>query len=205
MTRVSPEMLVTGAVGSYLIGACWAVLLVTAAVTVMSVETGADFYLSVGVGVGMISILLWVGGCVCEGIGWIALRRMHPGVASFVGFATATLPGTYGIVLMMSAMSDSAAAFHLLVWMQLTLYACVLAYTLARSGDRSRLLPATVGFALAVVGILGLYLTTLAEPGSTGSIVFLFVALGGMAIGHLALGNYFRHTAAMARALDSFR
>jgi hypothetical protein len=198
-------MLVTGAVGSYLMGACWIVLLLTAAVTIMSVQKSANWFYSIGIGGGMISIMLWVAGCVCEGIGWIALRRLHPGVASFVGFATATLPGTYGIVLMMSAMNDSATAFHLLVWMQLTLYACVLAFILARTGDRARLMPATSGLALAMVGIIGVYLTMLVEPGSVASVVFVFAALGGMSVGHLALGNYFRHSAAMARALDSFR
>jgi hypothetical protein len=203
--RISPDMIVTGAVGSYLIGACWLILLLTVAFSSVNADRGLDFFMAVGIGVGMVSILLWVGGCICEGIGWIGLRRLHPGLAGPVGWITVTLPATFFLFMMVGAAGLETGVIHLLMLVQVALYVMILVFLFGRIGDRSRTLPAIVGFAIALVGILGFYVMALSERFLAGNIVFLFIALTGMALGHLSLGNYFRYSAAMARSLDAFR
>lgn len=203
--RVSPELIVTGAVGSYLIGSCWIILLLTVVFSSANSDQSLNFFMTVGVGVGLISVLLWVGGCICEGIGWIGMRRLNPGVAGFIGWTTATLPATYFLLLMIGAAGLESGVIHLLVIIQLTLYLSTLVFLFGRKGDRSRTLPAIAGFVIAILGILGFYVLALSERFMAGNIVFLFIALSGMAIGHLALGSYFKYAANVARELDVFR
>ncbi len=203
--RVSPELIVTGAVGSYLIGACWIILFLTVAFSSANSDKSLNFFMSLGIGVGLVSVLLWVGGCICEGIGWIGMRRLNPGIAGFIGWATATLPATYFLLLILGAGGLEAGVIHVFVIVQLTLYLSTVVFLLGRKGDRSRTLPAIVGFVIAILGILGFYVMALSERFLAGNIVFLFVALGGMAIGHLAMGSYFKYAANVARELDVFR
>jgi len=199
--RASPEMITTGHVGAYLTGAAWGIMFF-AIILGSSGGFGERTIWSAGVGGGILFVLLWVGGCVCEGIGWIGLARMRGPLAATIGWITCTLPATYFLLLMVGAGLDSPAVVYLMVLVQLSLYVLVLIHILGRR-ERAVKLPVAIGLVLALIGILGLTIAAMnLEPGS--SLVLFYVALSGMALTHLALASYFRLAAREARALDVF-
>lgn len=202
MTRPSPEMIVTGAVGAYLTGAAWVVLLLSLALGMFGGFDGGVWW-SAGLGVGMVFVLLWVGGCICEGIGWIGVNRLHRGLAAPIGWATCTLPATYFILFLVGAGAESIAVFYLVMLIQVTLYAVAFVYMLHRR-EPGATLPALVGYGLAVVGLLGAVLIVSADRGAKVGVVFVYIAASGMALAHLAVGTWFRRAAREARALDVF-
>lgn len=201
MKRASPEMITTGHVGAYLTGAAWGILFI-AILLGSSGQFGESAIWSAGIGGGLVFVLLWVGGCVCEGIGWIGLSRMRGALAATIGWITCTLPATYFLLLMLGAGMDSPAVFYLVILVQVSLYVLVLVHVLGRR-ERAVKLPVAIGLVLAIVGIIGLTIAASnLEPGS--SAVLFYVALSGMALTHLALASYFRLAAREARALDVF-
>lgn len=194
-------MITTGHVGAYLTGAAWGILFI-AILLGSSGQFGESAIWSAGVGGGLVFVLLWVGGCVCEGIGWIGLSRIRGALAATIGWITCTLPATYFLLLMLGAGMDSPAVFYLVILVQVSLYVLVLVHVLGRR-ERAVKLPVVIGLVLAIVGIIGLTIAASnLEPGS--SAVLFYVALSGMALTHLALASYFRLAAREARALDVF-
>lgn len=194
-------MITTGHVGAYLTGAAWGILFI-AILLGSSGQFGESAIWSAGIGGGLVFVLLWVGGCVCEGIGWIGLSRMRGALAATIGWITCTLPATYFLFLMLGAGMDSPAVFYLVILVQVSLYVLVLVHVLGRR-ERAVKLPVAIGLVLAIVGIIGLTIAASnLEPGS--SAVLFYVALSGMALTHLALASYFRLAAREARALDVF-
>lgn len=201
MKRASPEMITTGQVGSYLTGAAWGVLFFAMILgTASSLKESAIW--SAGIGGGLVFILLWVGGCVCEGIGWIGLARLRGALAATIGWVTCTLPATYFLLLVLGAATEAPGVFYVVILIQVSLYSLVLVHVLSRH-ERGVKLPVAIGLVLAIVGILGLMIFAYSiDLGPTA--VFLYVALSGMALSHLALASYFRLAAREARALDVF-
>lgn len=194
-------MITTGHVGAYLTGAAWGILFF-AIILGSSGQFGESAIWSAGVGGGLVFVLLWVGGCVCEGIGWIGLARMRGPLVATIGWITCTLPATYFLLLMLGAGMDSPAVFYLVIFVQVSLYVLVLVHILGRR-ERAVKLPVAIGLVVAIVGIIGLTIAASnLEPGS--SAVLFYVALSGMALTHLALASYFRLAAREARALDVF-
>lgn len=201
MKRASPEMITTGQVGAYLTGAAWGVLFFAMILGTAGQLKESSLW-SAGVGGGLVFILLWVGGCVCEGIGWIGLARMRGALAGTIGWITCTLPATYFLLLMVGAAFDGPGILYVVILVQVSLYVLVLVHILGRR-ERAVKLPVAVGLVLAIVGILGL--TIAASNLELGpSAVLFYVTLSGMALTHLALASYFRMAAREARALDVF-
>ena len=147
-------------------------------------------------------ILLWVGGCVCEGIGWIGAARLHGGLAATIGWATCTLPAIYFFIIVVGAAIDAPAVLILIGLIEGGLYLCTLVFALRRQ-NRAVVLPVSFGSVFAILGVLGL-MVSVAIQSPVAAIVFSYVGVCGMAITHFALATYFRGAAREARALDVF-
>lgn len=200
MKRASPEMIVTGAVGSYLVGSAWASAML--ALMLGMVGVGQSASISLGVGVGLLFVLLWLGGCVCEGIGWIGVARLHGGLAAFIGWVTCTLPATYFVLMMLGAAAQAPAVLVLMGVIQVGLYLSALVFAVQRK-DRTVVLPVVFGTGLAILGILGFVMAATVRSTAL-SLVFFYVGVCGMIIAHFAFATYFRSAARQARALDVF-
>lgn len=201
MKRASPEMITTGTVGAYLTGSAWAVVLLAVALGTAG-QFRESMLWSTGIGGGLVFVLLWVGGAVCEGIGWLGVSRLHGPLAAILGWVTCTLPATYFLLLVLGAATESPGVFYLMVLIQLGIYTMMLVHILKRR-DRAVVWPVVTGLALGMIGIIGVVLSPTSE--AFGSVaIFFYVAFSGMAIAHLSLSGYFRGAAREARALDVF-
>lgn len=203
--KPSRDMLTAGVVGSYLMASAWSLVLLGVIVAIMggiqSLETGWIFGIF-----GVIAGLLWIGGAVCEGIGWIALGRLYPGTPPIIGWLEASLP-VVGIIILTFAVTTFRAApmmGHIVVVLQATHFLLAFLW-LVTHGPRARNLPAGIGYGLALVSGVTLYILALSETRTEmGLIVLMFSYATGAAIAHFGTAVVLGKSRALADSVNTF-
>lgn len=203
--KPSRDMLTAGVVGSYLIASAWLIVLLGTIVAIMggiqSFEVGWVFGMF-----GVIAGLLWIGGAVCEGIGWIALGRLYPGTPPLIGWIEASLPvvGIFILTFAVTTFSAGPAMGHIVVLIQATHYFLAFLW-LVTHGPRSRTLPAALGYGLALLSGATLYILALAEARAEMLlVVLLFTYSTGAAIAHFGTAIVLGKSRALADSVNTF-
>lgn len=207
MARPSRDMLTTGLVGSYLLASAWGLMLL--GVIIILIQGTSSFDMALGASMGGFAVvagLLWLGGAVCEGIGWVGLGRLYPGLPTFVGWLEASLPVlTLLILAIVVAMLDfSEGVAHLMTTLQLTHFLLAMLWMLTH-GPKRQTVPAAVGYGLTFACGVVLYL--LAMSGSnveTLGLLLVVALLAGGVIAHLATGLFFGKSRALADSVNTF-
>ena len=207
MARPSRDMLTTGLVGSYLLASAWSIMLLGTLVLLLGGVTSLDE--SVGFAFGVFAViagLLWLGGAICEGIGWIGLGRLYPGMPRWIGWLEAALPVMVLLVfaVMATVLDFIAAGVHFLALLAILQYVAA-GMWMATHGPRAATLPAAIGYGLALAGGCTLYALALtqSDPEMFG-LVLLVIFLAGGAIAHLGTGVLFSKNRALADSVNTF-
>ncbi len=207
MARPSRDMLTTGLVGSYLLASAWGLMLL--GVIIILFQGTSSFDIAMGASMGGFAVvggLLWLGGAVCEGVGWVGLGRLYPGLPTFVGWLEGSLPVlTLLILAVVVAMLDfSEGVAHVMMILQLTHFLLAMLWMLTH-GPKRQTVPAAVGYGLAFVCGVVLYL--LAMSGSnveTLGLLLVVALLAGGVMAHLATGLFFGKSRALADSVNTF-
>lgn len=207
MSKPSSSMLTTGLVGSWLLASAWAVMLLGAIVLLFTGVGTLDMQIGMSIGgFAVIAGLLWLGGAVCEGIGWIGLGRLHPGLPPVIGWLEAALPPLslilFAVAITMLDLPDVIA--HLMVILFLSHFLLAFVWML-RHGPRGLTVPAAIGYGLALAGGLTLYACALARVDVEAFALVLLVAfLTGGTAAHLATALLFSRSRALADSINTF-
>lgn len=207
MAKPSRDMLTTGLVGSYLLASAWGIMLLGSIVVLFGGFKSLDASLGVTfAGFAVVAGILWLGGAICEAIGWVGLGRLYPGLPPWIGWLEGSLPVlTLLIFAVLVAMLDfSEGAAHFMVLLQITHFLLAFLWMVTH-GPRGLTAPAAIGYGLALAGGVTLY--ALALTGTDIEIfglVLLIALLSGGTIGHLATGLFFSKTRVIADSVNTF-
>lgn len=213
--KPSRDMLTTGLVGGYLLASAWGVLLSGVLIVLVGGGTGTMSALDVFesgfatlmITLGIVFVLLWLGGVICEAIGWVALGRLYPGMAPVIGWIEGAIPilaiMLTGITL---GLAEGGITGHVIIVMQLVHFALAGMWMVRHHHPpHTPTLPATLGYALALIGGLTLYVLGLAEQSAEiMTYVLLITLLAGATIAHLGTAIMFGRSRALADSLETF-
>jgi len=207
MAKPSRDMLTTGLVGSYLLASAWGIMLLGAVVILVSGVNSLDASLGMAFGgFAIVAGILWLGGAICEAIGWIGLGRLYPGLPPWIGWLEGSLPViTLIIFAVLVAMLDfSEGAAHFMLWLQIAHFLGAFLWMVTH-GPRGLTMPAAVGYGLALAGGLTLYALALTKTEiEIIGLILLVALLAGGTIGHLATGLFFGRTRVLADSVNTF-
>ena len=207
MAKPSRDMLTTGLVGSYLLASAWGILLLGAVVVLVAGTQSLDAAMGATfAGFAVVAGLLWLGGAICEAVGWIGLARLYPGLAAGIGWLEGSLPVLTLIIfaISVSVLDFSEGTLHFLAIMQILHFGGALGWMLTH-GPRGTTTPAAVGYGIALAGGITLYLLALTgtNPELLGLVLFVAFLAGGTAA-HLATGLFFGRSRALADSVNTF-
>ncbi len=203
--KPSRDMLTAGVVGSYLMASAWLIVVMGTIVAIMggirSFEMGWVFGM-----LGVIAGLLLIGGTVCEGIGWIALGRLYPGTPALIGWLEAALPVIILFIFsfaLTTFRADPAMGHVVVVLLATHLFLAFL--WMVTHQTRARTLPAALGYGLALLSGVTLYILALAEARAEMlQVVLLFTYATGAAIAHFGTAIVFGKSRALADSVNTF-
>lgn len=200
-------MLTTGLVGSYLLASAWGIMLLGTLVLLISGTSSLDQSMGLTFGAfAVIAGILWLGGAICEAVGWIGLGRLYPGLPRWIGWLEGSLPVLTLImfVVMITVLDFVESGAHFLAILQITHFLTA-GLWMATHGPRRVTLPAAIGYGLALAGGCSLYALAIAraDPEVFG-LVLLVVFLAGGTVAHLGTGTLFAKNRALADSVNTF-
>lgn len=206
-TKPSRDMLTTGLVGSYLLASAWGIMLLGTIVVLLGGMSKLDASLGMAFGgFAVVAGLLWLGGAICEAVGWVGLGRLYPGMPSWIGWIEGALPILTLImtVVMITVLDFVEPGAHFLVVVQI-LHFLLAGLWMATHGPRGLTLPGAIGYALALIGGVTIYVLAMTRTDvETLALVLLVVFLTGGMIAHLATGIVFARSRALADSVNTF-
>jgi|GEM_PF-3323118 len=205
--KPSRDMLTTGLVGSYLLASAWGLMLLGTLVLLMGGMNSLDTQLGMTFGAfAVIAGLLWLGGAICEAIGWMGLGRLYPGLPGGIGWLEASLPVLTLVlfVVMVSLLDFVEAGAHFMAILQITHFLTA-GLWMATHGPRRVTLPAAIGYGLALAGGCTLYALAIARSNpEVMGLVLLVIFLAGGTVAHLGTGVVFAKNRALADSVNTF-
>jgi len=205
--KPSRDMLTTGLVGSYLLASAWAIMLLGTIVVLLGGVNKLDANLGMAFGgFAVVAGLLWIGGAICEAVGWAGLGRLYPGLPSWIGWLEGSLPilTLIMVVVMITVLDFVEAGAHFLFALQV-LHFLTAGLWMATHGPRGLTTPGAVGYALALAGGVTLYALAMTHTDiETLALVLLVMFLAGGMVAHLATGILFARSRALADSVNTF-
>ncbi|MBL8785433.1 MAG: hypothetical protein JNJ59_11060 [Deltaproteobacteria bacterium] len=206
--KPSRDMLSAGLVGSYLLASVWGFIFILALLGLLDNGNIVDFFNgAVLIIFGFLCGMVWIGGAICEGIGWIGVGRLHDDMPRAIGWLEASLPILSVLTFFVQLGSNFHADFtviHILIIFQLLHYLLAFAWLLTCK-PRARSLPASIGYALALIGGGGLYALAVARADPQVYMTTLvLVGLGGATVAHLSTGLFFASQRVLVDSINTF-
>lgn len=205
--KPSRDMLTAGLVGSYLLASAWGIMLLGTLIILLQGLSSFDAELGGTLaGFGAIAVLLWLGGAVCEGIGWIGLGRLYPGLPSFLGWLEGAMPvmALLALVVTLAMFDFNEGLAHFMILVQLAHFTLAFLWMLNHK-PRRQTVGAVIGYGLGLAAGGTLYALALAQAEVESiALLLLVVLLAGGTIAHLSTGIFFGKSRALADSVNTF-